>query len=244
MNSYLQGVIRPAPPSPVKTALITLVIAVIVAMLAARGASARDANWKLLVTIDYASTGKVTDSECFPSAAASAPLPVSAASTREVTLRTVRPTSIQMYEAPSGTPATIRVGPPYRAQVTETRTPGIETSGSPTGCFGSGAKQECGTRSLRSGAYVSPLGGIHSWKGFTFEAEKRPSFSDCGVAPAEGKLPDPYLLELKASPAALTGHAQKLVFHRTQSFHAGARDHSLSSEATAKRTYTVRLIHR
>jgi hypothetical protein len=46
-------VIRSAPPAPVKTALITLLIAIAIAVMAAGKADARDANWKPLVTIDY-----------------------------------------------------------------------------------------------------------------------------------------------------------------------------------------------
>jgi hypothetical protein len=236
--------IRSAPPSPFKTAFITFLISAVVALAVAQSASARDANWKLHVTIDYVSAATVTDGECFPDPSQVAPSPVTATTTRKVTLRTVRPTTIQMYEAPNGVPATIRVGPLFKAQVTETRGPGVSTSGNPTACFGGGSKQDCGTRSLRSGAYVNPLGGIHGWKGFVFEAEQQPSFSNCGIARAETKLPDPLELEIKVSPAALTGHRPKLVFRKTRRFQASARDGSVSSEASANLSYMVKLVHR
>jgi hypothetical protein len=244
---YFQAMIRPAPPAPFKTAFLTFLIAAIIALLVAGKADARDANWKLLVTIDYTSTATATDSYCFPHPDQSAPSTLTATVTRKVTLRTVKPTSIQMYQAPSGTPATIRVGPPYKAQVTETRAPGLDTSGRPAGCFsiGPAPKYDCGTHLVRSGGYVSPLVRSGAWKGFTFESEQRPSFESCGVAPAEAELPDPYdALELRASPAALTGHAPKLVFHRTRTFKASKNSGSLRSSATAKFSYTVTLIHR
>ncbi|MDQ3724945.1 MAG: hypothetical protein M3335_03470 [Actinomycetota bacterium] len=237
--------IRSAPPAPFKTALITFLIAAVVGLVIAQNAPARDANWKLHVTIDYVSTGTVTDSECFPNPSQVDPSPVSATVTRELTLRTVRPTTIQMYEAPNGVPATIPRGAPYKAQVTETREAGITTSGTPVGCYGSGSgKQDCGTRSLRSGAYVNPLGGVHSWKGFAFEPQQLPTFSNCGIAPAMAKLPDPLDLNIKASPGALTGQKPKLVFRKTQRFQATKNDGSIRSEATAKLTYTVKLTHR
>jgi hypothetical protein len=241
---YVAVMIRSAPPSPFKTALITFLVAAAVALAVAQSASARDANWKLFVTVDYVSTGTVTDSECFPNPAQVGPSPVSATTTRELTLRTVRPTTIQMYEAPNGVPATIPLGPAYKAQVTESREAGVTTSGSPVGCFGGGSsKQDCGTRSLRSGAYVNPLGGVHSWKGFVFEPQQLPTFSNCGIAPAMAKLPDPLDLSIKASPGALTGQEPKLVFRKTERFRATKNDGSIRSEATAKLTYTVKLTH-
>lgn len=238
---------RPAPPAPFKTAFLTFLIAAIVALLVTDNASARDANWKLLVTIDYTSTATATDSYCFPHPDQSAPSTLTATVTRKVTLQTVRPTSIQMYQAPSGTPATIRVAPPYKAQVTETREPGLDMSGRPAGCFnvGPAPQYDCGTHSVRSGAYVSPLVRGRAWKGFTFEPEQRPSFERCGTAPAAAELPNPYdALELRASPAALTGHAPKLVFHKSRTFKASKESGSLRSTATAKFNYTVKLVHR
>ena len=89
-----------------------------------------------------------------------------------------------------------------------------------------------------------PLGGVHSWKGFVFEAEREPYVPGCGLAPAEDELPNPLELELKASPAALTGNRPKLVFHRSRTFNASKSEGSLRSSATAKWTYTVTLVHR
>jgi hypothetical protein len=236
--------IRSAPPAPFKTALLTLLIAVVVALFAAGKADARHANWKVFVTIDYTSTGTVTDSECFPDPEQTSPSPVTATTSRELTLRTVKPTTIQMYEAPNGVPATIPVGPPYKAQVTESREPGVTSGGSPSGCFGGGSKQDCDTRSVRSGGYFNPLGGVGHWKGFRFEPEREPSFGNCSTVEAEGKLPDPLQVDIKVSPAKLTGHAPKLVFHRTRRFEASAHDGSRRSSASAKLTYTVKLVHR
>lgn len=237
--------IRSAPPAPFKTALIAFLIAAIVALAVAQSASARDANWKLHVTIDYVSNGTVTDNGCFPDPSQVDPSPVTATTTRKLTLRTVRPVTIQMYEAPNGVPATIPRGAPFKGQVTETREAGITTSGTPVGCFGGGSsKQDCGTRSLRSGAYVNPLGGVRSWKGFRFEPQELPIFSNCGIAPAMAKLPDPLDVSIKASPGALTGQKPKLVFRKTKRFGATKNDGSIRSEATAKLTYTVKLVHR
>lgn len=225
-------------------ALPALALATVAALLFASIASARDANWKLSVTIDYTSTATVTDSQCYPDPEQAAPTPVSGTVTRTVSLRTVRPTTIQMYEAPNGVPATIRVGPAYKASISETRSGGLDTSGRPVGCNGPAAPKDCPTKTLRSGAYVNPLGGIHSWKGFVFEAEQEPFVPGCGLSPAEDKLPNPLELELKASPAALTGNRPKLVFHKSRTFKASKSEESLRSSATAKWTYTVTLTHR
>ena len=103
--------IRSAPPAPFKTTFITFLVAAVVALVVAQSADARHANWKLSVTIDYVSTG-TTNGECFPDPVQTPPSPVTAITTRKITLRTVRPTSIQMYEAPNGVPATIRVSRP------------------------------------------------------------------------------------------------------------------------------------
>ena len=236
--------IRSAPPAPFKTALLTFFIAAVVALLVAGKADARDANWKVFVTIDYASTGTVTEGECFPDPEQIAPSPVTATTSRKVTLRTVRPTTVQMYEAPNGVPATIPLGPPYKAQVSEHRESGV-SGGSPSGCSGGGGgTKDCGTRSVRSGGYFNPLGGVGHWKGFRFEAEREPSFGTCSTVEAESKLADPLQVDITVSPAKLTGHAPKLVFHKTRHFEASARDGSRRSSAEAKVTYTVKLVHR
>lgn len=224
--------------------LRALAVAIVLTAIVAQPASARDANWKLSVSIDYTSTATVTDSQCYPDPEQVAPTPVSGTVTRTVSLRTVRPTTIQMYEAPNGVPATIRVGPPYKANISETRSGGLDNGGRPVGCTGPSSPKNCPTKSLRSGAYVNPLGGIHSWKGFVFEAEQEPYVPGCGLAPAEDNLPNPLELELKASPAALTGNRPKLVFHKSRTFKASKSEESLRSSATAKWTYTVTLTHR
>lgn len=73
--------IRSAPPAPFKTAFIAFLVAAIVALAVAQDASARDANWKLHVTIDYVSTGALTDSESFPDPSQVGPSPVTATTT-------------------------------------------------------------------------------------------------------------------------------------------------------------------
>ena len=224
--------------------LRALVVAIALTLLVVQPASARDADWKLSVTIDYTSTASVTDSRCYPDPEQAAPTPVSATVTRTASLRTVKPTVVQMYEAPNGVPATIRIGPPYGATVSEIRSPGLDSSGRPVGCNGPAPAKDCATNTLRSGAYINPLGGIRSWKGFVFEAEQEPFVPGCGLAPAEDKLPNPFELELEASPAALTGNRPKLVFHKSRTFKASKSEESLSSTATAKWTYTVTLTHR
>jgi len=224
--------------------LRALVVAIVLTLLVAQPASARDADWKLTARIDYTSTASVTDSRCYPDPEQIAPTPVSATVTRMVSLRTVKPTIVQMYEAPNGVPATIRIGPPYKADIGETRSPGLDSSGRPVGCSGPATPKGCPTKTLRSGAYINPLGGIHSWKGFVFEAEQEPYVPGCGLAPAEDNLPNPLELELKASPAALTGHRSKLVFHKSRTFKASKSEESLRSTATAQWAYTVTLTHR
>lgn len=49
---------------------------------------------------------------------------------------------------------------------------------------------------------------------------------------------------MKASPAALTGGKQKLVFDKSRTFKAGRNEPGLTSTATAKWTYAVTLTHR
>lgn len=224
--------------------LRALAAAIVLTLLVAPAASARDADWKLTATIDYTSTASVTDSQCYPDPEQAGPTPVSATVTRTVSLRTMKPTVVQMYEAPNGVPATIRIGPAYKSSISETRSGGLDSSGRPAGCNGPAAPKSCPTKTLRSGAYINPLGGIHSWKGFVFEAEREPFVPGCGLAPAEDKLPNPLELELRASPAALTGHRKKLVFHKSHTFKASKSEESLRSSATAKWTYTVTLTHR
>jgi hypothetical protein len=238
--------IRSAPPAPFKTALITLLIAIALAILAAGKADARDANWKISIKVDYTSAGTVTDERCYPSAGQEDPSPVTVQTSRTVSWRDVRVTSLQMYEAPNGVPAVIVVGPPYKAKLSETRSPGVSSDGNPVGCFsGDSTQNDCGTKSVRSGAYFSPVGRIHAWKGFDIEAEQRLSFERCGTNPAEVDLRDPYdAIELKASAAKLTGHAPKLVFHKTRTFSAGKDSGSLHASAAGKLTYTVKLVHR
>lgn len=224
--------------------LRALAVAIVLTLLVVQPASARDADWKLTATIDYTSTASVTDNRCYPDPEQVAATPVSATVTRTVSLRTVKPTVVQMYEAPNGVPATIRIGPAYKANISETRSAGLDSSGRPVGCNGPATPKTCPTKTLRSGAYINPLGGIHSWKGFVFEAEQEPFVPGCGLSSAEDKLPNPFELELKASPAALTGNRPKLVFHKSRTFKASKSEESLSSTATAKWTYTVTLTHR
>lgn len=165
---------------------------------------------------------------------------------RTVSWRDARPTSLEMYEAPNGVPAIFVTGPPYKAKISETRSAGVSADGNPVGCYsGDSPQNDCRTKSVRSGAYFSPVGRIHAWKGFDFTPEQRLSFERCGTNPAEVDLVDPYdAIELPSSAAKLTGHAPKLVWRKTRRFHATKTSGSLTAEATAKLTYTVKLVHR
>lgn len=226
--------------------LVPLALASVVGLIAAPAASARDADWKLFLTVDYSSTGTATDSHCFPDPAQIGPSPLSASATRKVTIRTVRPLFVEMYEAPNGVPATITSSfdPAARMQLAETRDSGLDTSGSPFGCNdGTVPKPDCGTKSRTTGVYINPLGSIHHWRGFTLELESEaPSFSRCGLAGAQQELPDPVQIEIKASPGQLTGTAPKLVFRGAPTSRASDRHESTTSSATGKLSYTVKLV--
>ncbi|HET7443643.1 MAG TPA: hypothetical protein VFJ57_03200 [Solirubrobacterales bacterium] len=226
--------------------LAPLALALAAGLVAAPAAGARDADWKLTLTVDYSSTGTATDSHCFPDPAQIAPSPLSASATRKVTIRTVRPLFVEMYEAPNGVPATITSSfdPAARMKLAETRDSGLDTSGSPFGCNGGGAtKTDCGTKSRTTGVYINPLGAVHHWRGFTLELESEaPPFSRCGLAGAQQELPDPVLIDVKATPGQLTGSAPQLVFRGSPTSRASDRDESTTSSATGKLTYTVKLV--
>lgn len=226
--------------------LVPLALAVALSLVAAPAAGARDADWKLFLTVDYSSAGAATDSHCFPDPNQTAPSPLSASATREVTIRTVRPLFVEMYEAPNGVPATITSSfdPAARMKLAETRDSGLDTSGSPFGCNGGAVpKTDCGTKSRTTGVYVNPLGGIRHWRGFTLELESEaPTFSRCGLAGAQQELPEPILIDVKATPGQLTGTAPKLVFRGAPTSRASDRHESTASSATGKLSYTVKLV--
>ncbi|HUB98431.1 MAG TPA: hypothetical protein VMS11_01255 [Solirubrobacterales bacterium] len=227
--------------------LVPFALALAVGLVAAPAAGARDADWKLTLTVDYSSTGTATDSHCFPDPAQIAPSPLSASATREVTIRTIRPLFVEMYEAPNGVPATITSSfdPAARMKLAETRDSGLDTSGSPLGCHGGGTAPttDCGTKSRTTGVYINPLGNIHHWRGFTLELESEaPPFSRCGLAGAQQELPDPLQIDVKATPGQLTGTAPKLVFRDSVTPRASDRHETTISSATGKLTYTVKLV--
>jgi len=62
------------------------------------------------------------------------------------------------------------------------------------------------------------IGGVNSRRGFT---------------DAQTKLPDPFTIDVRASPRRLTGHAPKLVFRASRKLMASARDESTRSIALA-----------
>lgn len=145
--------------------------------------------------IDYSSTSTVTAADCSPTPGVRSPAPVTASSGRKVTLRTVRPTTTQMYEAPNGVPATIRIGPPYKARITETASPVSTATEDRFGCYSYITPEGRPTETLASGACINPLGRIHAWKGFVFETEREPRFQNRGIAAAGDELPNPLELE-------------------------------------------------
>ncbi|HET7574663.1 MAG TPA: hypothetical protein VFJ99_06060 [Solirubrobacterales bacterium] len=223
-----------------------LAIALLAALAPAAGASPTG-HWKLTFSMELTTQGTVTEGECFPDPEQAKPTPLSATVTSHVVVRTTRPALVEAHEAPNGVPvfqeSTFARG--ARAKVVETRTSGLDGGGQPLGCFGPEPAQNpnCGRQATTSGLYLSPLGGIHSWRGFTVELQQSTAsrFGRCPVSGAQGKLPYFDALEIAAKPRNLTGHAPKLIFRRSQSFSASEHDHSTRSQATEKLTYTVKL---
>lgn len=223
-------------------------LAVAAMLLGAAGAAASPTGyWKLSLRIDFASSGTATNSRCYPDPEQAAPTPVSGSATQKLTVRTTRAAHVEFHEAPNGVPVAgeTSYGKAFRGKVSESRAGNVGSDGEPKGCYGGGAPPvaECGTRSVLSGLYVNPLGGIHSWKGFTVQLQSAPSgsFGGCGLTGAQGELADPLTIDVVAKPGKLTGKAGKLVFRGSKSLKASDSDESTKSTATGKLTWTVTL---
>ncbi len=226
-----------------------LAVTSLIASLAAPSAGASPTGyWKLFVTIDLSSEGTATNDHCFPDPTQVKPSPMTATASEKVTVRTVRPTVVDAHEAPNGVPVfgEYVFGQSFRANVTATRSSGLDGGGEPLDCGGGppDRRPRCGTKSLRSGLYVNPLGGIHSWKGFVVELQETPlgSFPNCQVTEAQSDLPDPFTIEVRAAPRKLTGHSPKLVFRGKRKLKASGRDGNTESTATGTLSYTVKLV--
>ena len=230
-----------------RLALRAVPLAVAAALLVAAPAGATSiGQWKVFVTADYHSTGTETDAHCYPGQATS-PSSLTATATQHVTIRTAVPATVDMYEAPNGIGVVTddALGPAFKGRVAETRGGTVGAAGLPAGCIGAepNPKPDCGSRSLAVGAYFNPLGKIHGWEGFSFEPRETPRpFSTCGLTAAQGELPGGFEVDVKAPPRKLSGHAPKLVFHRTERFKASGRDEGVPSTATAVLTWTVKLV--
>lgn len=227
-----------------------LAAASLIAVLAAAPAGASPTGyWKLFVTIDFSSEGTATDDHCFPDPSQVRPSTMTATASEKVRVRTARPTVVDAHEAPNGVPVfgEYVFGQAFRAKVTTTRSSGLDGGGEPLDCGGGppDRRPSCGTKSLTSGLYVNPLGGIHSWKGFVVELQETPagSFPDCQVTAAQNELPEPFTLEIRAAPRKLTGRSPKLVFRGKRKLKATGRDGNTESTATGTLSYTVKLVH-
>lgn len=218
-----------------------------IALLTPAADASPSGHWKLSWSIEFTTEGTVTEGECFPDPDQTKPTPLSATVTSHVVVKTTRPALVEAHEAPNGVPvfqeSTFARG--ARAKAVETRTSGLDGGGQPLGCFGPepAPNPNCDKQSVLSGLYLSPLGGIHSWRGFTIELQQNTAgkFGRCPLSGAQGRLPYFDALEIAARPKQLLGRAPKLVFRRSQTFSASERDHSTRSQATEKLTYMVKL---
>jgi hypothetical protein len=216
-------------------------------LLTAPGAGAANPSgyWKVQISIDYTSTGAATDPRCYPNPEEVNPSPVSGDATQKISVRTLKPTTLEFHEAPNGVPVAGETNftRGYRGKISETRGGDLSLDGSPTSCLGGQPrKTDCGTRSVISGLYVSPLGGIHSWRGFVIEFEQTPQerFQSCGLSDAQHKL-DPLRIEIPAKPSRLTSRAAKLVFRDSVDVKASTTFEGVKSSATGKLNYTIKL---
>jgi hypothetical protein len=227
---------------------VAVLAVVLFAALAPAAGASPTVHWKLTWSIEFTTQGTVTEGECFPDPEQAKPTPLSATATSHVIVKTTRPAVVEAHEAPNGVPVfqEYTYAPAARAKAVETRVSGLDGGGQPLGCFGPEPAQNphCGKQSLISGLYLSPLGHIHGWRGFTIELQENTAskFGRCPLSGAQGKLPYFGALEIAATPKQLLGHAPKLVFRRSQSFSASEHDHSTRSQATEKLTYTVKLV--
>lgn len=203
--------------------------------------------WKLSLRVDYTSSGTATKSRCDPNPEQAAPSPVSSNATQTLTVRTTRPAHVEFHAAPNGVPVATETAfaKPFRAKVSESRAGDVSSDGEPKGCYGGPPEPPmgCPTKTVNSGLYVNPLGGIHGWKGFTVQLQESPAGDSnrCGLTGAQGKLAEPLTIDVVAKPSKLTGKAGKLVFRGSKSFRASDQEESTKSTATGRITWIVTL---
>jgi hypothetical protein len=231
----------------IATAAATTLLALLL-LAPSAGATSPTGFWKLYISIDFKSEGTAVNDHCFPDPEQPKPSPLTASASETATVRTARATTVEAHEAPNGVPVfgEETYSPAFRADVKVTRKSGLGGDGEPLECDGGprDPKPACGTKTKRSGLYVSPLGGIHSWKGFTVELQETPleSFQYCQMTEAQNELADPFSLEIEVAPRKLLGHAPKLVFHGSKKLKASGRDGNTRSTATGTMSYTVKLV--
>lgn len=233
-----------------RTVAVLVGILVLVGASSAASASASPTGyWKLFVTMDYESSGTVTNAMCFPNREQTAPSTLTAEARETIRVRTARPTVIETHVAPNGVPV---VGdwifsPPFRFQITSTRESELEGS-NPRGCFDSSnlnykPRYDCGTLKKRTGLFIGPVGRIDHFEGFDVEPQEFPTFQDCALTDAQGKLPDPFEVVVKDKPSRLLSRKiPRLVYKGRRSFKGSATEGDAVSSATGSFSYEVTLV--
>ncbi len=206
--------------------------------------------WKIFVSMDYESTGTVTNPMCFPDENQTAPTTMSGEARETIRVRTARPTLIETHVAPNGVPV---VGdwlyaPSFRFQITRTRESELEGS-SPKGCFDDSRlnykpRYDCGTLKERTGLFISPVGRIKHWQGFDVQPQELPSFESCSLTAAQGKLPLDLEVVVKDKPSRLLSRKiPKLVYRGKKTFKSGpVKEGDTTSSATGSFSYKVTLV--
>ena len=206
--------------------------------------------WKIFVSMDYESTGTVTNSMCFPDVNQTAPSTLTAEARETIKVRTARPTLIEMRVAGNGAPVVgdWQFAPSFKFQITHTRESDLEGS-SPKGCFDNSdlnykPRYDCGTLKERTGLFIGPLGGINRWRGFDVQPQELPNFESCSLTPAQAKLPLDLEAVLKDKPSRLVSRKiPKLVYRGKKTFKGGpVKEGDTTSSATGSFSYKVTLI--
>lgn len=205
--------------------------------------------WKLFVSMDYESTGTVTNSMCFPDVNQTEPSTLTAEARETIKVRTARPTIVEVHVHGSGIPIVgeQQFSPSFRAQITSTRKSGLEGS-KPRGCYDDSdltykPRYDCGTRKELTGLFIGPVGGINRLRGFDVQPQEFPSFENCPLVDAQGKLPYLFEVVLKDKPSRLLSRKiPKLVYKGRRSFKANAKEGDDVSSATGSFSYKVTLV--
>lgn len=201
--------------------------------------------WKLFVAIDWRSQGTVTASDCEGQ-------PMTASASQAISVRTVRPMTIEVHIAPNGVGVVQKelFSPAMRVKTSVSGVSGVDAYGDPVGCRPGPEEprppRPCRTETDVQGVFLSPRGPIGHLRGFEVGAESSESWEGEGGCPetrAQEKLPRDLSVEVRAAAKKLLSQRiPKLVFHKAQRFKATAKEGNSVSSATGSLSYTVKLV--